>query len=542
MPATRPLLKRTFRHQSFGKHCDHHFPTEIPIINPHPSYTEALESPSPFAFKSPLHTKRSTVNLLLGRYDAAKTDALAALNPDGTPSPHDWKAYYNAGRAAYGLCAYPESHTLLTTALQLNPSNPAIQKEHARCAARLHEESTGEYDFPAMRASLSPHTVHLDRGSFLRNTRVGTSAHHGRGLFATRPIKAGEVVFVEKATLMPNQYDPSRASAALYALMVRQLCENPSLGETVLGLYPGAHVMPYEKSGVEGQVVDGVPVVDVFLVEGIRRMNCFSAPRSTVEDTRPSVPEGRMAKGLWVHASYMNHSCVANTMRSFVGDVLVSRAARDVEEGEELFHQYVPVKAVSDIRNRQFKDGWGFECGCALCAGERKSSEEMLAKRKEKLAAVETLCNKKLPGRELIPDVTIRHVDRLAKQLEELHEKEVYEGLPRLTLIYPCNWLIGAHRGHKNHRKVIKYAIKVLRNFGFRVPEEEGAEWDPREVFTKSGDATLMAIHVVAALRRLAEAYEALGKKEMADRCVEAAQFGYMVVTGFENDLKTLDR
>jgi tetratricopeptide (TPR) repeat protein len=498
-----------------------------------PSYTEALETSDDPAFKAPIYTKRAGTNLILGRYDAAKADAMASI----TGGPQDWRAYYNAGRAAYGLCDYAESNTLLTKALELNPTNANIQREHARCQARLREEETGDYDFPAMLASLSPHSVHLDRGSFLHNTRIGPSVHHGRGLFATRDIKAGEVVFVEKSALMPNQYEPARASAALYALMVRQLCDNPSLAGPVLSLYGG----DYERSGKEGTIVDGVPVVDVFLVEGIRTKNCFSAPRSTLEDTRPSLPEGRLAKGLWVHASYMNHSCAANTMRSFLGDMLISRATRDIKEGNELFQQYVPVKALPDVRSSQYKEGWRFECGCALCVGERRSPEAMLAKRKELLAAVEKLCNKQLPGRELIPDAKIRQVDRLTKQLEEAHEEDVYNGLPRLTLIYPCNWLVGAHRGRKNHAKVVKYALKVLRNFGFKVPDESEV-WDPREIYTNSGNATLMTVHVVAALRRLAEAYEALGHKEMAERSIEAAEFGYTMVTGFKNDLTTLDK
>lgn len=524
-----------------------------------PSYTEALEASEHAAFRAPIYTKRAGTNLMLGRYDAARADSLASR----TGRPQDWKAYYNAGRAAYGLCEYRASHELLAQALALNPTHDGIQREHARCAARLREEEHGDYDFAAMHAALvkpsaargAMPTVHLDRGSFLRNTRVGPSPHHGRGLFAARDLRAGDVVLVEKATLLPNQYDPSRASAALYALMVRQLCDNPSLAGAVLGLHAGGdeaeagYYAPRSSSnGLENSstlvvVVDGVPVVDVFLVEAIRTRNCFSAPPSTLEDTRPGAPEDRLAKGLWVHASAMNHSCVPNSMRSFVGDVLISRATRDIREGDEIFHQYVPGKALPDARSRQLRDRWGFECDCGLCVGERRSPEAMQARRRELLAAVEKLCSKKLPGKELMPDATIRGVDRLMRQLEEAHEQEVYEGLPRLTLIYPCNWLVAAHRGRKNHSKVIKYASKVLRNFGFKVPEEEdGTAWDPREMYTKSGQATLMTLHIVATLRLLAEAYEALGQKEMADRCIEAAELGYTMVTGFKNDLATLDK
>ncbi len=38
---------------------------------------------------------------------------------------------------------------------------------------------------------------------------------------------------------MPNQYEPARASAALYASMVRQLFDNPSLAKSVFKLHAG---------------------------------------------------------------------------------------------------------------------------------------------------------------------------------------------------------------------------------------------------------------------------------------------------------------
>ncbi|KAK3393249.1 hypothetical protein B0H63DRAFT_406376 [Podospora didyma] len=537
-----PLLKTSLEWRTAGDTAfiERDYPTAVFC------YTEALETAEDDASEAPIYTKRAGTNLILGRYDTAKADALASL----TGGSSDWRGYYNAGKAAYGLCEYKTSKEHFEKALQLNSKGSGIQKEYERSLARLREEEHGEYDFAAMAASLSPQNVHLDNGSFLGRTRVAESKHHGRGLFATQELKAGDIVFVEKATLMPNQYEPARASAALYAMMVRQLCENPSLAQSVLSLYPGKDT-PYERTGAEGTIVDGVPVVDVFLVEGIRTKNCFSAPLSTLEDTKPTTPAGRLAKGLWTHAAHMNHSCVPNTMRSFLGDILISRATRDVAEGEEVFQQYVPVSSRVDERNLQYKHSWGFECRCTLCEGERRSPAAMLEKRKEVLIAVEKACDKRLPGRhgeseKFVPDAAIRSVDRLAKQLEDLHEPEVYDKLPRLMLIYPCNWLVGAHRGRKNHAKVVKYGLKVLRNFGFRVPagddDKEVAAWDPRNIFSKSGNISLMTIHVVVALRRLAEAYQALGQQETSKRCTEAADFGYQMVTGFKNDSSVIEK
>jgi tetratricopeptide (TPR) repeat protein len=499
-----------------------------------PSYTEALEASEDDAFRASVFTKRAGTNLILTRYDTAKADALASR----AGAPSDWKAYFTAGRAAYGLCDYKTSREYLEAALELNPpSSSNVKREYARCLARLDEERDGSYNFPSLYTSLSPTNVHLDVASFLSNTVVADSPLHGRGLFATRDIKAGEILYAEKATLMPNQYEPSRASAALYAMMVRQLYDNPSLAGPVLSLYAGE----YPRSGVEGTVVDGVPVVDVFLVESIRTKNCFSAPLSTLEDTKPKTPAGRMAKGLWPHASYMNHSCVPNSMRAFLGDLLVSRATRDVVAGEELFHQYVPVKALSDVRQAQFQAGWGFTCQCALCAAEAKGDEGMLKKRKEVLGKIERACGKNAPDKGIVPDSVIRNVEKLARQLEEVHEREIYEGMPRLALVYPVNWLIEAYKGRKNHAKMVRYSLRLLREFGFTAPVVEREEWEPMEMFTRAGEASLMTIHVVTALRSAARGYRALGRWEMATKCEEAGRFGYKIVTGFENDLTALD-
>ncbi|KAB5549606.1 hypothetical protein GE09DRAFT_1241242 [Coniochaeta sp. 2T2.1] len=497
-------------------------------------YTEALEASDDASFRSGILSKRAGTNLILGRYDAAKADALTSR----TGAPSEWKAYFTAGRAAYGLCDYRTSRGYLEAALEQNPpASSTVKKEYTRCLARLDEEANGSYDFTALFASLSPTNVHLDVGSFLSSTRVADSPLHGRGLFAARDIKAGDLIYAEKATLMPNQYEPSRASAALYAMMVRQLYDNPSIGPTILGLYGGT----YQRSGHEGELVDGVPVVDVFLTESIRNKNCFSAPLSTLEDTKPTSTSNRMAKGLWPHASYMNHSCVPNSMRAFLGDLLISRATRDIREGEELSQQYVPVKALCDVRQAQYLAGWGSTCQCALCEAESRGSREMLQKRKEVLGKIERACGKKTPDKGMIPESAIRDVERLTRTLEELHESEVYEGLPRLALVYPVNWLIEAYKGRKAHAKVVRYALRLLREFGFRAPVDEAAEWEPREIYGGEGGASLMTIHVVTALKSAGEAYRALGREGLAARCGEAGRLGYKMVTGFDNDLGVLN-
>ena len=479
------------------------------------------------ASRAGLYSKRAGTNLVLGKYDAARDDALASKRGEAT----DWKAYFTAGRAAYGLCDYRASREYYEGALELNAKGPGLQREYDRCLARLREEAEGVFDFNKMVETVSVQNVHLDNATYVAPTFVADSPTHGRGVFAKRDIKAGELIFCEKAILMPNQYQPNQASAALYAMVIRQLYDNPSIAPSVLRLHGG----DYERSGAEGSIVDGVPVVDVFLLESIRLKNCFSSPLSTLEDTKPNTEAMRMAKGIWTYASYMNHSCVPNSMRSFIGDMLISRATRDISAGEEIFQHYVPVKAHPALRQAQFREGWGFECTCSLCLGEAKSMPENIEKRRQLLRDIEKIANKKQP-KTIVPDATIRSIDRLAKQLEEAHESDVYDGLPRLMLIFPTMYLLETYKWRKNHAKVVATAMKLLRNFGFVVRGD-----DPRTIFENVDYPFLMTIHVVTAMKFAADAYKAMGQPELAVRCAEAATFGYSLITGFENDASKLE-
>lgn len=498
------------------------------------SYTEGIEAISgESALKTDLLSKRAGTNLALAKFDDAHADALASCSQVSA----DWKPHFTAGRAAYGLRRYQDSHDSFRRALELNPSGSSVKRELERCEARLAEERQGGYDFRKMYEALSPRNVHLDNATFTARIRIADSSLHGRGIFAKEQIKAGELIFCEKAAIMPNQYEPSRASAALYAMMVRQLYDNPSLAAGVLELYGGDH----PRSGVEGTIVDGVPVVDVWLAEAIRRKNCFSAPLSTRDETRPrhqgaAGGGASQTKGLWPHASHMNHSCVPNTARSFLGDMLVSRATRDIAPGEELLQNYTNIKAQHARRQAEFR-AWGFECACALCRGEARSAGERDARRVQLLAQIEKLANKK-PPRGIVPEATIRSMEKMTREMEEAHEAEVYDGLPRLMLIYPTMWLLEAYKGRKNHTKVVATALRVLRNFGFALKDER----DAGDLFREQQDMpNVLTIHVVTCLRDAAHAYSSMGRKEDAQGFQQAAKRGYMMLTGFEDDLSLLE-
>jgi hypothetical protein len=454
-------------------------------------------------------------------FDNALADALAAR----TGGDSDWKANLMAARAAYELSKWQEACKYIEAAIEMNSSAPNLKKEHERCIARLKEQADGIYDFPALAESVGSKNINMDQADFLRNTEVRDSPHHGRGLFAARDIKAGEIIFVEKATCLPDEFNPEHNSAALFGVLLEQCCKNPSIHTKVLDMYGGA----YKRSGLEGKLIDGMPVVDVFLIESIRRKNCFSGPKTSIRAANIdwAVKDG-LSRGLWQYAALANHACLPNSTRSFVGDLMISIATTNIRKGAELSHIYLPPKAVYLARLAQFRSNWGFACKCVLCVGESASPVEAHEKRAKVLGEIQATISKKNPAKH-VPDATIRVVERLTRQLEDLHEDEVYGTLPRLMMVWPHMWLLQAWRTRKQHAKVVKYGLAALRSFGFLTPLKEGKLW-----VYKDENSCITTFEVVKVLNCLKEAWIKLGEKELPAQCDEAWKLTFKTLVGFE--------
>ncbi len=71
----------------------------------------------------------------------------------------------------------------------------------------------------------------------------------------------------------------------------------------------------------------------------------FRTSRTTAETLQTiflhkGIPGEYVASGLWALISLINHSCIANCERAFIGDMQIVRAANDIEAGSELFIKY----------------------------------------------------------------------------------------------------------------------------------------------------------------------------------------------------------
>ncbi len=191
--------------------------------------------------------------------------------------------------------------------------------------------------------------------------------------------------------------------------------------------------------------------------------------------------------------------------------MMIIRATRDIEKGEELTHQYISPDAYYPTRKVAFKTHWEFECDCKLCAMEAKSPADSHERRKELAEKIRADIVKSRGA----SSTTVKHVERLCKRLEELHEESVYGNLPRLLLVFPSFWLAEVWRAQKNHGKAVKHALEVIRNFGFVGEVVKGEEC----VLDLDNKGAVVNIEVFKALRWLAEGYRALGREELAISC-----------------------
>lgn len=391
---------------------------------------------------------RALVNILLNQLEEAKSDAKASLTgrQDDSGKELDGKAYSRAGTAAYNQENYEEAKSLFEEALKLVPDDKIATANLKRIALRLSEQEKGDYNIKKIKAGLSRSRPAADAATFTGSTEVKDSPGRGFGLFATRDIPAGEIIMAEKAfcvawghedlalSAMTHDIrdDRIRASpAGLTRSMVQKLLNNPSTIEDIFSLCGD-----YRGEGADVLSTEDGPVVDAFRVHDIVSRNGFGLGHLYGAEGPESA-----STGLWARTARVNHSCLSNADKEFVGDLLVLRALRKIKKGEEVLHSYIE-SADCDERQAVLKSTWGFECGCRLCETERKDEPAVRRKRRELAGEADSFVAKEpVVGAKRM---TVAKAQRLAKAIEETYDGKRYKGLPLVAKNRIQEWLDAA--------------------------------------------------------------------------------------------------
>jgi tetratricopeptide (TPR) repeat protein len=383
---------------------------------------------------------RAYVSLLLGQLDEVLEDAKASLirEDDQRSKDLDSKAYFRAGSAAYSLSQYPLAQKLFEEQQKLTPGDKDGRTYLKRIATRIREQESGSHDFTKMRVNLSKARSRVDAATFTAKTEVKDSAKMGRGLFATRNIAVGELIMCEKAFCVVWGHEREAMSAMTYDLrddrirvspiglskaIVQKLISNPSQTSKVMDLY----------GDYQGE---NSHAVDVFRVHDIMSRNAFGPGKQFGDDGIRNA-----STGLWIHAAYINHSCIPNAQKEYIGDLLILRATRAISAGDEIFHAY---DESSDLEARQasLMTTWGFECNCKLCEAEKKDSQEIRNKREELRGEADAfVAREPWAGAKRL---TIIKAQRIARGIEETYDKQRYEGLPKMAGKIIGEWIAKA--------------------------------------------------------------------------------------------------
>ncbi|KAF7196375.1 RNA polymerase II-associated protein 3, partial [Pseudocercospora fuligena] len=443
-------------------------------------YTHALDicNDGELLLRADLHRNRALVNLYLQRYEAARADCNAAILDSSSEAAHlvavNLKARYRGGRAAYGAMDFEGAKAEFQSVLAISPSDADAIRELQRTKQRISESSRGLNDFETMSTSNKKGIFRLDHASFTANVEVRQTQTQGRGLFAKKHIAAGELVLCEKAYAVAfggeendklsvilnvnNDNIDYGTHATRLNRVVSKLLYSYQDARQFFDLYDGG----YESREVTA-VQDGLVAVDTFRALAILSYNGFGIG----EDQKLSGG----STGVWICASYVNHDCICNANRAFIGDMMIVRAIRDIAKDEEITMQYQsPDDGIEAFQN-QLKKSWGFRCTCELCNAEAnvEASKQKLrngATRKAR-AFLEDPTN--VLDDEHIPGLgRTKQAEKLYKILESTYEEKLFANLPRPALHNLALWLCMAY-AIEAPEKVLSMTLQLLRDLGIMV-------------------------------------------------------------------------
>jgi hypothetical protein len=184
------------------------------------------------------------------------------------------KGLFRKAEALYHLQRYRECCEVLKELCLEYPNNTAAKSQLTRAVSRLAEQTNGKYPFKELHAEAARlRPPHLDHATYIGPVRVQATGSRGRGLFTTKAVKAGDLLFCEKAfahafideeddrgdiTMLidPENGGTIGAQSDLINMTVQKLYRNPSLLPVISDLHHGSY------QPVDVTEVDGKPVVD----------------------------------------------------------------------------------------------------------------------------------------------------------------------------------------------------------------------------------------------------------------------------------------
>ncbi|KAK0726200.1 hypothetical protein B0T21DRAFT_371164 [Apiosordaria backusii] len=531
-------------------------------------YTRALVSSPTTEESHTIKLNRSLAFLKTNHFDAALADVESLLSDTATKAGE--KALFRKAQALYGLQRFRECCDVLTKLRVNYPNNTAAKAKLNAAVNRLAEQTTGKYHFKKLQAEASQlRPPWLDHATYIGPVEVRQSGCRGKGVFTTKAVKAGDLLFCEKAFVYAFSEDGAVNSAGrldtsilidvnansfttgaqpeLITMLVQKLYRNPSLASLVQNLHRGS----YEPVQGTFGIIDGNPVLDTFLLTRILLLNnfgCLLSDRAAAQARRQLIGlhtsfHNFPSCGLWAFASHINHSCISNAHRSFIGDMMIVRATEDLPVNTEITIQY--LSHLTPQRQQKFVQNWAFACDCALCQDGDQTSDAVIAKRSRLAESLQsvlrplTRCGS-YGGTGSIANV-IRKSSALLAELEGTYTKPVEE-VPRIALWggyrdVACALTLPGQGIAPNPQKAVELGLKALQCLGFVI--EGGSLGTNQDLVVKKWG--FMGNGLLDCWMCLKNAYYKTGSHELALAADGYAKVCYRIQFGEDETFGELD-
>jgi hypothetical protein len=234
--------------------------------------------------------------------------------------------------------------------------------------------------------------------------------------------------------------------------------------------------------------------------------------------------------GIWPLASHINHSCTSTARRSFIGDMMLVRATRDMERGTEIVFWYqVPDGYAVQKMQDTLRLTWGFACTCAMCTDAQQTHASVLAQRRTLMEKLKSLCKAAAASQK----TPTSKVENVLKALGNTYSRPA-DQVPRLLLWDPQLLLTRVYMARGDAKKALESVQQVFVHLGFVVAGTESVAADFEIV--KWG---LVVGHLVEAFLHARDAYRGMGAWGNAKRAEGYARIAYKVVVGEDSSFES---
>ena len=198
---------------------------------------------------------------------------------------------------------------------------------------------------------------------------------------------------------------------------------------------------------------------------GIRPLKASFGPHEPSEASN-----NERGTGLYLLASYINHSCIPNAHRQFFNEVMVTRATQSIKAGEEITISYCRYASYEE-RDKALKK-WFDSCDCQLCVEDRLAGPDRRALRyslAEKIAKATTSHSK---SREAIKKMSTTYIPQAGRLRPEL--SGVYH-----ILSHRLQEMASDFRDKNAANEAIEKEIQALEFLGVDVVEKGVSKINP---------------------------------------------------------------